>query len=157
MTQEQKLEAWAAREFPRAIHNLIVDDKKGTVLAFGRYRIEQRAASVQLYVDEELRLNFSDRRSALSWCVADKHQQLNLARRISQLDEQKLLITNDIDTRRVLLQRSRNTRYRDTVSTKLAAKMRHRASVLDQLEKCITQAKYIQIRGFTNETARTRR
>jgi len=157
MTQEQKLEAWAEREFPRVINSLILHDSRGTVLAFGRYRLEQNKRGVQIYIDDEPGLEFTDRRSALSWCVAAKYQQLNLARRISQLDQQKRFISDDIDTRRQLAQRSRNSRYQDTVNTKLATKIRHRSSVSEQLEKCISQAKYIQIRGFTNETARTRR
>lgn len=157
MTHEDKLESWARREFTRAVDSMILTDHEGTVLAFGKYRIEQQAHQVQLYVNEEPTLTFSDRRSALSWCVAQKHQDFNLARRISQLDQQKWLISNDIDTRRVLLHRSRDARYRDMVHNKLLGKMRHRAEVSDQLEKCLAQAKYIQIRGFTNETARTRR
>lgn len=157
MTRDQKLEDWARREFPLAVNHLILSNDRGTVVAFGRYRLEQEKNRVQLYVDEEPVALFGDRRSALSWCVADKYQQFNLARRISQLDQQKTFLSNDIETRRQLAQRSANKVYQETVNTKIASKIRHRATVSEHLEKCITQAKYIQIRGFTNETARTRR
>lgn len=145
MTHEEKLENWARREFARAVPSMILADHKGTLLAFGKYRIEQQPQQVQLYVNEEPTLTFSDRRSALSWCVAQKHKDFNLARRITQLDQKKWSISNDIDTRTVLAHRSRDTRYKNMVHNKLLGKMRHRAEISDQLEQCISQAKYIQI------------
>ena len=157
MTNQDKLENWARREFTREIGHLILTDSDGSLLVFGRYRIEQQPRQVQVYVNDDPVLTFSDRRSALSWCVAQKHQRLDLARRISQLDQHKRLLSDDIDTRQRLAQRSHNQHYQDVVHHKLISRQQNRATVTDQLEKCLAQAKYIQIRGFTNETARTRR
>jgi hypothetical protein len=51
--------------------------------------------------------------------------------------------------------RSRNNGFSEVVLTKLQPKVQQHTLVDQELEKCLISAKYIQLRGFQNETART--
>lgn len=158
MTRQQKLENWAERELTRNMSNLIMNNQDGSVLAYGRYVIQQISpgvCEVQDFSDTATR--FNSKKSALSWCAANRYNDLNLARYILQLDLQHGQIRRDIEQRRRVAESSANARFRETVLAKLESKQSFCRSVAAQLEKCIDRAKYLQLRGLQNETARTRR
>jgi hypothetical protein len=50
---------------------------------------------------------------------------------------------------------SRNEDFYEITTTKIQPKIAQYNLVSTELEKCVNQAKYIQIRGFNNETDRT--
>jgi hypothetical protein len=100
--------------------------------------------------------DFSDRRVALSWCVAKNLQRHDLAASIAMLDQQHSTVEQDCEARKKLALHSSQPQFRDRVLTKLQAKNLYRAQINNQLEKCISLTKYLQLRGFQNETARTR-
>ena len=74
---------------------------------------------------------------------------------ILMLDRKKQILTADINCRRSMGERGRTEEFREIVNTKIQPKVAQLSSVSTELEKCVNQAKYIQIRGFNNETART--
>jgi hypothetical protein len=154
--QQQKLERWAHKELERNIHTMIIDNDHGGYLLFGRYYVAPMANHFNVYnLNDQLLGSFSDKRTAVSWCVAEKHRQLNLANEIASLDRQKQNITADISLRKKLAERSKAKSFGETVLIKLQSKMHHQQMLTQQLEKCINLAKYLQIKGFQNETART--
>jgi hypothetical protein len=63
----------------------------------------------------------------------------------------------DINARAAVAERSKNFEFRDSVGTKLETKIIHKKQLENQLAKSVNWAKYIQQRGFENETARTGR
>ena len=155
MTQEQKLEQWAERELARSIGNMLISDEQGGVVAFGKYYIkpDKTGCSVRTW-DREIH-NFTTRRVAMSWCSADQHQHYNLANSILVLDRKKQALAADIYCRKTLGERGRHESFYEIINMKLQPKIDQYNSVSNELEKCVNQAKYIQIRGFNNETART--
>jgi len=156
MTREQKLERWAEREVRRNWHTMIVNDNSGGYVAFGKYHLRPADQSVEVYTPgNDLAGTFSNKRTAISWCVADNHNQLSLAQSIKTLDTKKQTLSADIYCRRQMADRSRDNGFNEVVLTKLQPKVQQHALVDQELEKCLISAKYIQLRGFQNETART--
>lgn len=155
MIQEQKLERFAEQEFRRHMHTMIVQDDDGSLIVFGNYQIREEAQ--RFFVDTLSRdsIEFSSKRNALSWCVADHQNQLRLANNILNLDRKKRLLAADIYCRKTIATRSRHNDFSDLVTTKIQNKINNYQAVNSELEKCVTQAKYIQIKGFNNETYRT--
>jgi hypothetical protein len=96
-----------------------------------------------------------NKRNAISWCVADHNHRITLANRILVLDNKKQILAADIQGRQQLGDRSRVEDFYENVSIKLQPKIEAFNMLTSELEKCINSAKYIQIRGFSNETART--
>lgn len=155
MNREQKLERWAQREVQRNIHHLIIDDDDGGYVVFGRYHIRPAGQSFHVYnLSGHLLGNFGTKRSAMSWCVADKHSQYTLAQSIKNLDSKKQILSADINCRRRVADRSRDPNFSETVLAKLQNKINTHTQVHSELEKCLNSAKYLQLRGFQNETAR---
>ena len=120
-------------------------------LVFGRYSIEPSDYNgiwIVLKNKQEVG-EFSEVRSALSWCIADKYHQYQLRENISRLEKHKLLLKADLKVRSGIKMDS------DAVFAKINTR-RYRLQQIDfQLDKCINLAKYWQIRGFNNETQRT--
>jgi hypothetical protein len=98
---------------------------------------------------------FSTTRSALSWCIADKHHAYNTARELLNTDNKLSALTADIATRAAVGDRSRDPALKETILTKLESKIIQKKLLENQLTKCVNWAKYVQQRGFENETART--
>ena len=156
MTHEQKLEHWAQREILRNLDHMILD-QGGRTLMYGRYLVEKTGSGVAVWRGSDVLGEFTNRRAAVSYCVADRQRDYNLARRILQLDTTKRMLGAHIEARTGVADRTASSRVRDVIATKLQHKQSNYRTVMDQLEKCISRAKYLQLRGFVNETARTRR
>jgi outer membrane murein-binding lipoprotein Lpp len=151
--QEQKLERWAQREISRNLKHMIVDDESGAYVAFGHYHLEPCDAGYSVSTWDRLIHTFSNKRTAISWCVADKYHQYNLANNIQTLDSKRQQLASDIYCRRANAQQGRTEDFYETVNTKIQPKQELLDSVTAELEKCINSAKYLQLRGFSNETA----
>ena len=152
MTQEQKLERWAERELKRNIKKLIISDDDGSYVMFGLYQIVPVSNGFAVNTWSETVHVFGSKRSATSWCVADKLKQYRLADEILLLDRKHQLLGADIHCRRVLAQQGRHESFYEIVNMKIQPKIDVYNVVHSELEKCINQAKYLQIRGFNNET-----
>ena len=155
MTREQKLERWAERELRHSIDKMILDDNSGGWVVFGRYHITPEKQVFNVWHYANFIGSFSSKRSAISWCIADKNNQASLSQQIKVLDFKKQFLDNDIACRTGLSKLSRSAEFREMVKTKLEPKIFLNSAVTAELEKCISSAKYIQLRGFSNETART--
>ena len=154
MNQEQKIENWTERELRRNIDKIIIDDQEGGYVVFGKYYIKPKFNRFIVETwDREIH-GFANKRTAISWCVADKVNHLNLANQILHLDRKQQILEADINTRKSLGNRCRTEDFSEIVNTKIQPKIDQHYMVKSELEKCINSAKYIQIRGFNNETAR---
>jgi hypothetical protein len=155
MTKQDKLERFAEQELKRNLHTMIVPDDNGGYVAFGNYRLIPETQGFRVYtVTSDNDTLFSNKRSALGWCVADRYNQLNLAQTIRVLDQKKQILQADIYCRRTTAERSSKQSFYETVNTKIQPKLDTYNSLNAELEKCLNSAKYLQIRGFNNETAR---
>ena len=142
------------QEFRELTPNLIWQNDEGVYEVFDRYRIapEKSGYKVECYATEVGR--FSSTRSALSWCIADKNQSYNTAREILDVDLKLSALTHDIATRAALGDRAKSPDLRETILVKLESKIIHKKLLENQLNKCVNWAKYIQQRGFEDETQR---
>jgi len=153
------------REFERALReelkdilpNTIFQNENGSYSVFGKYRIEPNRPGYRVFCSATEVGTFNTTKTALSWCIADKHQAYNTARDILELDTKLGAMTRDIAARTAIAEHSDRWEFRDTVGTKLETKIIRRKKVENELSKCVNWAKYIQQRGFINETVRTGR
>lgn len=126
-------------------------------LVFGRYHIRRIKNGYRVVKFSSDIATMTSLRSALSWCIADKYQQHTLAADILRLEAHREMLGADLKTRAHLGAKIRNAEYRENVEMKLATRRQHLEHITGQLDKCVNLAKYWQIRGFNNETARTGR
>lgn len=154
MNPDNKLDQWLSRAFNSAVQNMILDDGRGEILAFGVFYLKKNNDGVDVYKNDVLTGSFCDRRTALSWCVAEKFNRVNLARSLRNLDLRRRYFRDDFKVRQSLLTHSKTKPFQDRVANKLLQRQTYLNSIEHQLENCIRQAKYLQIRGFQNETAR---
>ena len=153
--QQQKLDHWAERELKRHANHIILTDDDGAVIVFGKYRIvtESDCARVHSW-DREISC-FTNKRVAMSWCTADIQHQYALSNMIMILDRKKQTLAADIYCRSAVGRQSRSEDFYEIATTKIQPKISQYNLVSTELEKCVNQAKYMQIRGFNNETDRT--
>ena len=154
----QKLQQIVETDFNQLKSNVIIAHEN-QYHVFDQYIIDKTPdktyrVAKHRYVDK----NFSTLPVALSWCIADKHQNTNLAYSIQKLDQDRVRITNDVFVRETLLKQIKDPERREITYIKIAAKKQGLKTVENRLAKCVSLAKYYQIRGFNrDETARTRR
>jgi hypothetical protein len=156
MKSEHKLEAWARQELPRILDGAIVQLDRYSIMAFGRYRITRAQGRYSVDTGTQ-QVDFGSGRTAITYCVLDRARRPDWCIHMRQLDERHTRLSQDIDARDQLMQRSESTRMHDVVTDKLASKRATLATVEHQLDKYVGRAKYLQHQGFANETARTRR
>jgi hypothetical protein len=157
MIREKHIEQLFRQEFRELMPNVIWENDNGIYEVFGHYRIEPVATGFGVSCGATDIGVFATTRTALSWCIADKHRAYNTAREILTLDNKLTSTTNDINARAAVGDRSQNPVLRETILTKLESKIIHKKQLENQLTKCVNWAKYCQQRGFDNETARTGR
>ena len=157
MNPVKEFERALQQEFRDLLPNTIFKDDDGSYSVFGKYRIESANPGYRLYCSATEVGIFNSTKSALSWCIADKHQAYNTARDILELDSKLGAMTRDIAARTAIAEHSKQWEFRDTVGTKLETKIIRKKKIENELTKCVNWAKYIQQRGFNNETARTGR
>lgn len=147
----KKLEAFAERELVRLAPNLMLANGNCYFL-FGRYDLVKLEHEVMVS-DRNCRVGtFGNTKSAVAWCIADKLNQINVARQIQQLDQECVRHINDIMIKRAMMTRSKNFEFRDILSVKISNQQRRYKAINTELSKCINLAKYWQYRGFNNET-----
>ena len=153
------------RDFERALKeelkdilpNMIFQNDNGSYSVFGKYRIEPSRPGYRVYAHATEVGTFNSTKTALSWCIADKNKAFNTARDILELDIKLGAMTRDIQARTAIADRSTQWEFADTVGTKLETKIIRKKKVENELNKCVNWAKYVQQRGFDNETQRISR
>jgi len=142
------------KEFPTLEHNSIWKNSAGNYTVFGRYSIVKESLGYRVHCALTDVGVFYSSKSALSWCIADKFKQYNVARDLMQLDNSLHHLTVDIGTRAGIGDRTKDADQREIILTKLENKILKKKEIENRLVKCVNWAKYYQQRGFDNETAR---
>jgi len=154
MKSDQEFDRMFRQEFKDITPNLIWKNESGAYEVFGRYCIQPERPGYRVFCSATDMGIFSSTRTALSWCIADKNRAYNTARELLLTDNKLAALTNDISTRAAIGDRSNNPQLRETILTKLESKIIQKKLLEIQLTKCVNWAKYIQQRGFDNETQR---
>ena len=157
MIIDKEFERMFRQEFKGLSENVLFQNEIGEYEVFGKYRIIPEAVGYRVYCSATEVGNFSNTKTALSWCIADKFTYYNLARDILTLDNKLNSLISDISVRANLADRSKTPLFRETIETKLETKIIRKKQVEQELTKCVNYAKYCQQRGFDNETQRTGR
>jgi hypothetical protein len=157
MKSNQEFDRIFRQEFKDITPNLIWKDDDGVYSVFGHYQIVPEKVGYRVFCAATDVGLFHTTRTALSWCIADKHKAYNLARELLTTDTKLQSLTQDISTRATIADRSKKFEFRDAIGMKLETKIIHKKQLENQVAKCVNWAKYIQQRGFDNETARTGR
>lgn len=154
MKPDQEFERLFRQEFREVMPNTIWQNDDGVYEVFGYYRIQPQRPGYKVFCSATEVGVFSSTRTALSWCIADKHKSYNTARELLTLDTKLTALTHDINSRAAVGDISKNPALRETILTKLETKIIRKKLLENQLTKCVNWAKYIQQRGFDNETQR---
>jgi hypothetical protein len=157
MTKDQELETWVRNELRSIMPNFIWRNDAGEYELFGKYRIVPMRPGYTVYCLANAVGEFSSTKTAVSWCVADKYCNYNLAREIYNTDSRLTAVSNDVFVRAGVANRSKQADFRESIDIKLESKIIRKKELENQLTKCVNLAKYLQQRGFDNETARSSR
>ena len=157
MKTDQEFDRILRQEFKDITPNLIWKDNDGVYSVFGHYQIVPEKVGYRVFCAATDVGLFYTTRTALSWCIADKHKAYNVARELLTTDTKLQSLTQDIATRATIADRSKKFEFRDAIGMKLETKIIHKKQLENQIAKCVNWAKYIQQRGFNTETARTSR
>ena len=157
MKTDQEFDRILRQEFKDITPNLIWKDNDGVYSVFGHYQIVPEKVGYRVFCAATDVGLFYTTRTALSWCIADKHKAYNVARELLTTDTKLQSLTQDIATRATIADRSKKFEFCDAIGMKLETKIIHKKQLENQIAKCVNWAKYIQQRGFNNETARTSR
>lgn len=152
----QRLEEVLKPSLSEVLPNAILPTGNGYE-AFGEYEIMPESGRWQVHRSRRDPVEFSSSRVALAWCIAHKFHQLLLYMDIERLDREKLALVADLAVRTRLKERLKDPQTAEIVEAKLTTRRRQLEYIETTLTKCVNQAKYLQIRGFNNETARTGR
>ena len=152
-----KLESIVKSDMPLAEQNTIVRDKNGQYDVFGLYQIQANKHGALVTRNTETVKQFGSVKSAVSWCIAEKYKQYNLARDIERSDNDVVRIWNDVSFSQTSIAKTKDFDAYIISQNKLENKKTHLSQAQQRLEKCVNLAKYFQIRGFNDELARTRR
>jgi hypothetical protein len=155
--KDQELEAWVRSELRTVMPNFIWRNDHGDYELFGRYRIISNRPGYTVYCSANPVGDFNSTRTAVSWCVADKYRNYNLARDILRTDNRLSAVTNDVFVRMGVAHKSKRAEFRESIDTKLETKIIRKKELEHELSKYVNLAKYLQQRGFDNETARSGR
>lgn len=153
---QQRLEQLAQEGLDLVKQNMIWHEH-GRYHVFGEYELEVQKNACVVHSSRHDDRRFGSVKTALSWCIANKYQRYDVAREIENLDQQHQIDTADLEVRSQMARRQSDPVCRETAMLKVEYRREQLAQVSDRLTKCVNLAKYWQIRGFNNETARTGR
>jgi len=154
MTKEQQFEQLVREEFKQLLPLIIWQSNDGCYEVFDHYTIVSNTQGYRVYINDDEQGYFHSTRAAMSWCIADKYKQYNLARELLNIDNILANVTNDLYVRVGIANKCKNSQMRENIETKLEPKILQKRTLEYQLNKCVNRAKYLQQKGFENETQR---
>ena len=152
----RRLEQVLSSEYDSIKQNLMFSTPQGYEL-FDVYIISKTPDGAAVQKRLGAPVEFTSTKSAVSWCIADKYNQIRLADEIMQLDKTRRRLREDVLFSKVYTRQLRDATVRETAALKLQVKQDMLQFTETGLEKCANLAKYWQLRGFSNEIERTRR
>jgi hypothetical protein len=155
--KDQDLEQIVRQELREIMPNMIWRNEHGEYEVFGRYKLINKKPQCEVWNHASLIAVFNSTRTAISWCIADKYQHYNLARQLLIADQTLGYLNNDIVARMAVANRTKKIQLREDIEIKLEPKIIRRKQLENELSKCVDLAKYLQQKGFENETARSSR
>ena len=85
--KDQELEQLVRSELKEIMPNMIWRNDEGEYEVFGRYKIIPQRPGYEVWVHATCAGVFNSTKTAMSWCIADKYRNYNLAREILTVDK----------------------------------------------------------------------
>lgn len=126
----------------------------GVIRAFGRYTIIRNSKSYQVYRSATLAVEPCSSKVAISWCIADKYSKHSLAHDLIAHEQEVERRSDEIVYYRNTLAHSQDSTLKFVVADRLVESQARLKYAQEQLDKCVNLAKYWQLKGFKDETAR---
>ena len=156
MKNSQRFLSFAQRELQELEADVIL--KNGSKYqVFGKYTVTPDSGKFLVHCQGIDVGQFETTRSALSYCIADNRNNLNLARQILDLDQKLQYNKIAIAQRRAFGEKTQNFDLKELSKVKIQHRQQQQHWLRSELEKCIKMAKYLHHKGFSNETERTGR
>ena len=137
------------KQVPRSI--LMRKDSDSYIL-FKLYRISPWLGAYQFYKNNELIDYCANKKIAAAWCIADHYNMINLSLQLRQRNNEYNRIINRINQE--FVRASTDPVLQDLIEARLSREKARQKDIQLQLNILIDQAKYIQNKGFNNETSR---
>ena len=125
-----------------------------SVQAFGRYSIIESENIYKIYKNKVLASESSSYKCALAWCIANKYNIKSLQDDINLLQKQLQWKQSEIEFLKYTFNQDIGSDRKYIIEDKLQIAVIKARHFKEQLNKCIERAKYIQQKGFNNETSR---
>ena len=128
----------------------IVRENDGSYNLFGRYIINPTKSGLYTVTDqyENIILNFSILRHAVTWCVFQKNNKYKEINRIYELDNMLSGIDVSIQQHRKLAEKTKDSNDRYIYLAKLQEDKRKKRMFLNELNSYAEQSKYWQTKKF---------
>jgi len=124
------------------------------VSAFGQYRIKKSSTGCIILKRNVAIQETTNLRSALSWCIADKYNLIQLRNNLIKYDHELSRREKDVLYYIHTIKNSQDCDLKNTVLDRLIQCKDRIKCLKKKLDKCINSAKYCQQKGFDNETSR---
>ena len=126
---------------------------QNSIQAFGIYSIQHESGYYNIYRNRVYQTSLFSAKSALAWCVADKYLVKSLKQKIQNYDKDLSNRQNEIlIMKHAMTGASSDRKY--VIEDKLQTSIMRAQRARNQLNKCLNSAKYMQLKGFENETSR---
>jgi len=148
----------------RTLHNISRDTLKtmsasvvkigDTYIVFGIYHVTDNNGNFEIYADGEYIETVGYISTALSWCVANKLNEYMLQKHLIYYD--RILGNRWFDIRNYndILKSSISAEQKTIIELKLHHDIRRYNDAKYELQYYIKKAKYIKMKGLTNETTK---
>lgn len=138
------------KQLPR---NILMRKDNDSYILFGLYTITPWLGAYQVYKNKQLIDYFANKKIAAAWCIADHYLAINLCLLLTQRNNEYNRIINRINQE--LSRISADPVMQDIIDARLSREKIRKKDIQLQLDILIERAKYIQNKGFNNETSRT--
>lgn len=113
----------------------------GSYELFGAYRLSHGVNDYRVITETGLEVSFAQRRSAVTWCVADQCKDRELSGRVRQIDAELSRLSADLSLRVAI---RGDSDFVQRVHTKLQHKFNRKKQLENDLDSCVRQAKRYQ-------------
>ena len=151
----EKLEKFAIREMDHLAGIFMIKDDVGGYVMYDRYHLTPVPGrrTWQVVKFDQIIGEFETKRLAGAWCIADYYRQYKLEHELFFFNSEYMKVCTKIDQARAGL--SRDPERRDMQIARIMRDKDYKRHLENALDKLVSSAKYIQLRGFSNETERS--
>lgn len=142
---KQKLKSALVAELHRLESVTAWQEDDGSYRLFGNYHVVPDKPEVIVVKNNLLEIRFATIRAAVTWCIADQHEDRTLALRVQQLDREIVRVRNDISTRQQI---KGSGEFTHLIGVKLQPKIIRKHQLETEFNRCVRLAKRYQ-RGLT--------